>query len=163
MEDIKNSADKYRDTAEEQKKNNLSILYPEIAKQWHPTKNGDLLPQQITVRNGKKVWWQCEKGHEWQAVISKRTQGIGCPYCSGRYVVLGETDLSTTHPDVSSEWHPTKNGETMPQHVLARSSKKVWWKCKKCGHEWETRIAHRCNGSGCPACYNARRTKKNEL
>lgn len=32
------------------------------------------------------------------------------------------------------------------------SKQKVWWECRKCKHEWETRIAHRTNGSGCPKC-----------
>jgi hypothetical protein len=64
---------------------NLKVLYPEIAKQWHPVKNGQLTPDKVTPYYYKKVWWQCDKGHEWQAVISninyKRTR---CPYCAGR-------------------------------------------------------------------------------
>ncbi|MCI6567534.1 MAG: zinc-ribbon domain-containing protein [Dysosmobacter sp.] len=31
-----------------------------------------------------RVWWQCERGHEWQAVIFSRVQGAGCPVCAGR-------------------------------------------------------------------------------
>ena len=67
-------------------KNRFSLLYPDIAKQWHPTKNGDLRPENFTKRSGKKVWWKCPKGddHEWDATINNRTNGQGCPLCIGR-------------------------------------------------------------------------------
>ena len=63
------------------KDNNLKALYPKIAKEWHPTKNGDLLPMGFVAGSHKKVWWQCKKGHEWDAVIGKRVSGQGCPHC----------------------------------------------------------------------------------
>ena len=33
---------------------NLEYLYPHIAKQWHPTKNGNLKPSQVTPGSDKK-------------------------------------------------------------------------------------------------------------
>ena len=61
--------------------NNLLVKHPELAKQWHPTKNGKLKPYDVTPGSGKKVWWICEKGHEWEAVIANRTgDGRGCPH-----------------------------------------------------------------------------------
>ena len=59
--------------------------YPHLVKEWHPTKNKDLKPEDFTPRSGKKVWWQCPKGeyHEWKATIHDRSKG-GCPFCSGR-------------------------------------------------------------------------------
>lgn len=63
-------------------KNNLTITYPELAKEWHPTKNDTLTPEMFTPGSGKKVWWQCENGHEWLATIASRCAGRGCPYCS---------------------------------------------------------------------------------
>lgn len=64
--------------------NSLSTKYPELASQWHPTKNGSLLPSAVTYTSSKNVWWQCEKDphHEWKKPISQRvnpktkTQGI---------------------------------------------------------------------------------------
>ena len=29
---------------------------------------------------------------------------------------------------------------------------KVWWKCRKCGYEWNTLISTRSGGSDCPCC-----------
>ena len=61
--------------------------YPELVKEWHPTKNGDLTPEDFTYGSGKKVWWLCPKGHEWETKINKRTRKdkpTGCPNCSGK-------------------------------------------------------------------------------
>jgi hypothetical protein len=34
---------------------NLGKLYPKLAKEWHPTKNGKLTPYDILPKSGKKV------------------------------------------------------------------------------------------------------------
>lgn len=69
-------------------KRSLAEEYQELAKEWHPTKNGELTPKDITSGSGKKVWWLCSKGHEWQARVADRTSGKGCPYCSGKKKAL---------------------------------------------------------------------------
>ena len=64
----------------------LSESHPELAAQWHPTKNGDLTPDAVSGGSRKKIWWICPEGpdHEWQAVLSNRTlNGTGCPCCTG--------------------------------------------------------------------------------
>jgi hypothetical protein len=61
---------------------NLAVIYPEIAKHWHPTKNGSLTPHAVAPSSNKRIWWFCQKGHEWQAVVNKRRRGNGCPYCA---------------------------------------------------------------------------------
>ena len=52
--------------------------HPEVAKQWHPTKNGDLSPKDFTHGTHKKVWWKCDKGddHEWIAIIYSRSRAL---------------------------------------------------------------------------------------
>jgi len=62
-------------------KDSLFETHPELAKEWHPTKNGTLIPQKVTSKTNKKVWWKCENGHEWITSISKRTSGTNCPEC----------------------------------------------------------------------------------
>ena len=62
-------------------KNNLKFLFPNIAKEWHPTKNSNLKPDKVTKSSGKKVWWECINGHEWKTSISHRTNGQNCPHC----------------------------------------------------------------------------------
>ena len=64
----------------------------------------------------------------------------------------GDNDLQTINPTLSKEWNYEKNNGLKPVDVKPNSDKKVWWKCSK-GHEWQARIQHRNNGSGCPECY----------
>ena len=138
---------------------NLQTLNPELAKQWHNEKNGDLTPNDVTIGSKIKVWWKCEKGHEWQARVYHRTNGIGCPCCSKKRASI-DNCLQTINPELAKQWHPTKNKDLTPNNVTPSSGKKVWWKCEK-GHEWEAFIYNRKKGSGCPICYNNRvETKK---
>ena len=139
--------------------NDLSTTNPGLAKEWNYIKNGNLTPKDITSGSSKKVWWICSEGHEWQATICSRNNGNGCPYCSGRVLMPGINDFLSAYPDIAKEWHPTKNGDLTPDKITARNSKKVWWLCSQCGHEWETRVVHRANGHGCPIC--ARKRKHN--
>lgn len=134
-----------------EKENSLASKNPEIASEWNYERNGLLTPELVSNTSGKKVWWKCSKGHEWQATVSDRKKGYGCPYCSGRYVLQGYNDLETTHPNLAAEWHPRNNGDLLPSMVSYGSSKKVWWKCPK-DHEWQMKIANRTRGYSCPYC-----------
>jgi hypothetical protein len=63
--------------------NCLETLAPHIAKEWHPQKNGDLTPRDLTCGSSKKVWWLCPERHKWQATIVIRTvAGNLCPVCN---------------------------------------------------------------------------------
>jgi hypothetical protein len=139
--------------------NDLAFLNPDLASQWHPTKNKDLTPEMVTVNSGKKVWWICGKGHEWQSRIADRSDGNGCPVCSGWQVVKGFNDLATVNRKLAKQWHPTKNDKLTPEMITAGSPKKVWWKCP-CGHEWAATVESRGRrGCGCPAYYLKSRRK----
>lgn len=132
--------------------NDLATLCPELAKEWHPTKNGELLPSDVSRGSKKKVWWQCFKGHEWEAAIYSRSSGRNCPYCINKKILTGFNDLATLCPELAKEWHPTKNGELSPFDVSRGSDKKVWW-LGSCGHEWIMEVSARTGlGKGCPAC-----------
>lgn len=137
--------------------NDLASINPMLSAQWHPTKNGTLNPQCISPFSHKKVWWMCDKGHEWEAIIAKRSSGQGCPICSGHKVLAGYNDLETIKPELAKQWHPLKNNGLLPNMVSIGSHKKVWWICGK-GHEWQAVIKNRVNGTGCPIC-NKERSK----
>ena len=134
-----------------EKERSILLSNPEIAKEWNYEKNGNLKPEHFAPNSNKKVWWKCQKGHEWQTSIASRNSGYGCPYCSGLYAIKGETDLQTVNPILAKEWNWEMNGTLTPEHFTANSGEKVWWKCSK-GHEWQAKIYHRNNGSGCPYC-----------
>ena len=135
--------------------NCLSTLNPELAKEWHPIENGNLTPNNVTLHSNKKVWWVCERNHEWRATVSSRTYGTGCPYCSGR-AACDDNCLSTLNPELAKEWHPTKNKNLTPNDVTQYSNKKVWWICKR-NHEWSATVANRTYGKGCPYCSGRRK------
>ena len=132
--------------------NDLATKRPDLSLEWHPTKNGNLVPCNVLPGTAKKVWWICQKGHEWQSSVNDRTQGNGCPFCSNKKVKVGENDLATRNPKLASEWHPTKNGDLTPEMFASGSGKKVWWLCES-GHEWQASIYQRNKGAGCPKCY----------
>ena len=143
------------------KENNLKFLFPNIAKEWHPTKNNNLRPEDVTKRSGKKVWWLCSKGHEWNTPVHIRTTGKNCPYCSGRRVSK-DNNLKVLFPNLIKEWDFKKNGKLKPEDVTKGSNKKVWWKCSK-GHEWRIYISSRSKGSNCPYCSGHKVSKDNNL
>jgi len=147
--------------------NSLLFVNPELAKEWHPNKNGELGPEDVHFGSYTKVWWKCPKGddHEWEAKVSTRKNGVNCPICRGLKVVLSNC-LATTHPNLVKEWHPTKNKEVTPYNVTQGSAKKVWWKCSEGDdHEWLAPISRRTrnNGSGCSVCRGLTVVNSNSL
>lgn len=135
--------------------NMLDDTHPDIAKEWHPTKNGALTADKISAGSHKKAWWLGTCGHEWEGVIRNRVKRkSGCHYCAGKKVLVGFNDLATLKPEVAKEWHPTLN-KTAPEDCTVRSNKKVWWKCVN-GHVWEAPISYRTGkrGGGCSYCLN---------
>lgn len=146
--------------------NSLATTCPDIAKQWHPTKNKGLTASDVPPRSNKKVWWKCfsANDHEWIATIANRTKGHGCPFCRG-FKVSKSNCLATTHGALALEWSHDKNGSLTPRDVTAGSNKKAWWQCCKADlhHQWQAVVASRVTGSGCPYCSNKKVSKDNCL
>lgn len=140
--------------------NDLLTVNPILANEWNYEKNGKLIPKSVTPNSNKKVWWECNHKHEWQATIASRNSGTGCPYCAGQRVIKGANDLQTVNPSLSKEWNYEKNNGLTPMDVMPNSGKKVWWKCEK-GHEWEAKIQNRNNGRGCPYCAKQKKSNPN--
>jgi hypothetical protein len=129
---------------------NFYILKPSLVKEWHPTKNVEIKPYDVTPGSGKKVWWICQKGHEWQAVIYSRSRGSGCPYCN-KLKSADDGSLVVSNSSLRLEWHPTANGKLTPLSLALNYPEKVWWICRE-GHEWKATVKVRIKGEGCPFC-----------
>ncbi|WP_439901151.1 zinc-ribbon domain-containing protein [Microbacterium azadirachtae] len=132
----------------------LATLRPDLAAQWHDS--NELRPEHVRPNSGKKVTWQCDAGHVWEAPVYARSgAGQGCPYCSGHRVTPGETDLATLHPELAREWDASNT--LRPQEVSAGSDRRVKWKCAE-GHIWEATISSRTSKrpAGCPSCFGHR-------
>lgn len=141
--------------------NCLATKNPDLAAEWHPTKNGDLTPYDVTCGSNKDVWWQCKLNHqhEWHVSINSRNSGNKCPYCSG-LLPTKEYNLLTVNPELCEEWNYNKN-KSKPEEYCPNSGKSVWWKCKDCGHEWEAIIANRNDkNEGCPKCKKSKGKKE---
>ena len=130
--------------------NDLDYLFPKVAQEWS-TANLPLLPWQVTAFSNTKVWWICERGHEWEALISTRSYGSQCPYCSGIKVLPGYNDLATTHPQLVKEWS-ARNAGLSPDMVNQKSTENAWWHCSICGNEYRAVIKSRVQGLCCPVC-----------
>lgn len=131
--------------------NDLATVDPELSKEWHPTKNEDLSPTDVKRFSVKKIWWLGTCGHEWQSTVAHRSNGRNCPYCSGKKILPGFNDLATVNPELTSQWHPIKNGELTPMMMGRGSDKKVWWQSH--GHEWVATVSSRAMGKqGCAIC-----------
>ena len=135
-------------------KDPLSITHPALSKQWHPTKNGALLPSNVPYGSSNKFWFLCEKGHSFDAKLYNvtGTNKRWCPYCSNQKGGYGNS-LLDKYPDIAKQWNYNLN-EKGPDAYVATSNKKVWWTCEK-GHDWDATIDKRVgNGSGCVYCAN---------
>ena len=144
------------------KENNLKVVYPKIAKEWHYKKNKKLRPEDFTKASSKKVWWKCSKGHEWIVSITTRAKGTGCPYCSG-HKREKNNNFASLYPRLEKEWNYSKNINLNPYDLSKSSITNVWWICKK-KHEWKTRInARTLQGSNCPYCAGSKPTKDNNF
>ena len=58
--------------------------HPEIAKEFHLVKNGNLNVFNISFGCNKRVWWKCtlDASHEWEASVANRTcHDSNCPHC----------------------------------------------------------------------------------
>lgn len=121
---------------------------PALVLDWDFQKN-KIDPKSVTPGSGMKVWWRCKVGHSWMAAIYARKHN-GCPVCANKTVDTGS--LESFHPDVAKEMVVVKTG-FRPNSVRPQSNKRAVWKCRTCGHEWESQINNRVNGGRCPRCF----------
>ena len=129
---------------------NLYVLKPNLVKEWHPTKNIGIKPQELTPGSGKKIWWICNEGYEWEAVVYSRSRGSGCPYCNNSQSI-DHSGVRVSTSEFKMEWHPTANGNLNPAYWTMSDSDRVWWICRE-GHEWQATFKARITGKGCPVC-----------
>lgn len=122
------------------KSNSLATLFPEIAAEWHPTKNKNLLPTQVAPNYAKKIWWLCPEGDEYDGTCNKRVNSkSGCPYCSGLLPRKGES-IKDKYPEFCN-----KIKRIITKGKISKKTKlvnigdgahiKVAVKCKDCSKE----------------------------
>lgn len=136
----------------------LSFVNPVVASEWHPTKNGDLTPEDVSYGSDKSVWWQCSRdsSHEWEAKIYRRSGGNTCPFCAGKKVPPRKC-LGVMNPELAKEFHPYRNSRLKAENANILSKSKVWWQCQKDEkHVWkETISARHFYHAACPYCVSS--------
>lgn len=137
------------------KTGSFAEVHPELLKEWDYSAN-TVLPEEVSPKSNQKVWWKCDICKESYCTrISLRVLGHGCSKCSRlkriKTLVKKNGSLFEKKPELLEEYMLGKNS-VAPEDITPSSNKKYWWKCKKCGYEWQAPASSRYKGHGCQAC-----------
>ncbi len=137
--------------------NSLATLFPALAKEWDPERNGHVTPADVVAMSTRVVHWRCgvDARHAWRRSVRDRARDqSSCPFCSNDRVCESNS-LQALAPRVAAEWHPDRNATLTADAVTPGSSRRVWWRCTL-GHEWCASVSNRVSrASGCPVCARA--------
>jgi len=137
----------------------LAGLFPDIAKDWHPTKNGNKTPHDVLAGSNEKVWWKCRKNskHAWESAIKSRTsRGHGCKCC------YEEQQLNLEdYPEILKLFDRKKNLNMNPRKLTTTVF--LWWRCPKGpDHVWKAKFVNKSR-FGCEFCRNKKVSVTNSL
>ncbi len=152
---------------EVEKERILAFCHPDLAKEWHPTLNGDKTPYNVTCGSNYIATWilpydDPETGKHfdfvWKSSVYNRCAGKKCPYLTGNKVWPGFNDLASRFPDLVAEWHPTLNGDKTPYNVAYGSEYNATWILhyddpetgKHFDFVWKAYVYRRSAGEKCP-------------
>src|SRR5690606_1851826 len=111
--------------------------HSDIAKDWSPDRNGRLTPKMFSKSSKYEVSWRCHKcGMESNKRIDSYS---GCRKCK-EAKQLENKNLELDFPEISNEWDKEKNRDKLPRDFKVASSKRAWWLCSTCGHNWTAKI-----------------------
>lgn len=144
--------------------NRFSLVHPDTAAEWDYEAN-DKTPSEVSIGSKKIAYFICSNCKKQYSHRIDAARGTGCVSCKHKNRVFTSTNtLALCFPDISSEWHKTKNSTLSPENVTPKSSARVWWQCKTCSYVWETAISTRTRlNAGCPLCAGKTTTDKNRL
>lgn len=132
-------------------KNWLADTLPEIASQWHPTRNGNLTPADVVWDSQRSVWWLAECcRYEWEETPRSRDKydRLHCPRCK---TILGS--LAWQDPGLAAEWSPANPLTAWNVRPHAATPFVPEWICATDkAHVWRSALSGRSNGSECPEC-----------
>ena len=140
-----------------------AAAYPSLVEDWHPTLNRGLTLSDFKAGSAHRAWWHCSTcERDYEQPINARTSGAGCRDCGLQSTAAHKArpqegqSLADLHPEISDEWHPTKNGALRPSSFKPGSHASVWWLCAECKHEYQASVGNRARGSGCRPCGSER-------
>ena len=106
---------------------------------WDLKQNSDD-PFTLTRKSGKKYIFNCaECKHDICTPLYCIQRGQWCKFCTNQKL-CGKCDYcynkSITASRLMEYWHPTKNVNCNTDIIIASTTKKYWFHCKKCFHEF---------------------------
>ena len=130
--------------------------YPELMLDWDKELNSEINPSLIPDGSHIRISWRCHKcGRIWQTPVKQRTilnTGFTCDSMERKTKSLKEElvsqrgSLAKNRPDISAQWHPTKNGSLTPNDLTCGSEYKAWWIDSE-GYEWLSAVNVRCRAN----------------
>ena len=150
-----------------QREKSIVCTHPEMAKEWHPTKNLPLMPEKVTSGMGIDIWWLCSKcGNEYPAKPYSRKAGKGCPECGKKtraknrsLTAARKNNFALQYPELAAEISLDENPGLEISKLSIGTNTPVIWNCPKGHPSYPASVAHRVRGTGCPVC-GRERTRK---
>ena len=132
-------------------------------KYWDYDKNRNISPSKTYFSSRRLAWWICEEcGKSYSMSICARIKAkTNCCFdCKHKHIgnmnrlksVKSNKSLFIMRRDLVKEWNYEKNYPLTPKEVSCGSGLLIWWKCQKCGNEWQAKVFNRVYGTGCPKC-----------
>lgn len=131
------------------------------AKYWHNEKNGEIKPEDITIRTATKYWFICnnpECAHEFltspQTIVSL---GRWCYYCCIPTKYLCDDDnckicFEKSFGSYEKSIYWSDKNKLKPNKVFKNCNIKFWFDCPDCKHSFESVLSTIYKGSWCPYC-----------
>lgn len=132
---------------------------PSILNEWDYSKN-DIKPVEVCKGSHKTfsfICSECGTLFKRQPHQFLKNGSNGCPNCwirkraiARKNTAVKKNNFKDNFPNIAKEW--SNKNSVSSSDVSYNSNKKYWWKCMRCGYEWEASIANRVRGTGCPKC-----------
>lgn len=134
--------------------------YPDLRKYW--SSDNKLTAKDYSKHSGQKVKWICSKcNNTYESRIHDKIRNgqTKCYDCTRKqsYITRSKPipgqSLLDKYSDICKEW--SNKNKLGPESYRYGSTEKVFWKCRKCKHEWKASPNTRTNEKqqrGCPNC-----------
>jgi very-short-patch-repair endonuclease len=116
-----------------------------------------LRPEEVSISNGSKFWFDCHTClHDYQQRPCSKTKGAGCPYCAkANSILCGNLRCNfclSKSCYIYKEIWSIKNELNPEQVAISGDSKKHWFDCFTCNHDYQQVPYNKTRGQDCPYC-----------